>query len=132
MKYIDWQRRLLTTIEAAKQRPFSWGENDCCLFASDCVVAQCDCDPAADYRGKYDTANGARKALLQRHGSIIKAFDAALSAINPAMVQRGDVVAFDGPLGVTAGVFWAGRVWAMSESGLIDLDVKITHAWRVG
>lgn len=130
MKKIDWQQRLLDEFKAASERPFVWGQSDCCLFAADCVMAQSDIDPAASYRGSYDSALGARKALLRQHGDIEAAFAAALQEVSPAMVQRGDVVTFDGPLGVTAGIYWAGSIWAMSESGLVQLNSPIRRAWR--
>ena len=130
MKKIDWQQSLLEEFKAASGRPFVWGESDCCLFAADCVMAQSGIDPAASYRGSYDSALGARKALLRQHGDIEAAFAAVLQEVTPALVQRGDVVTFDGPLGVTAGIYWAGSIWAMSESGLIQLTAPIRRSWR--
>ena len=130
MKRIDWQQRLLAEFKAASERPFVWGQSDCCLFAADCVVAQSGIDPAASYRGSYDSAIGARKALLRQHGDIESAFAASLQEVAPAMVQRGDVVTFDGPMGVTAGIYWSGSIWAMSECGLVQITAPIRRAWR--
>ncbi len=42
----DWPARLRTIIEAARERPFSWGQHDCCLFASDAIEAMTGVDPA--------------------------------------------------------------------------------------
>ncbi|WP_434430412.1 DUF6950 family protein [Aeromonas veronii] len=51
MRHPDWQLRIIQTIQAASERPFCWGENDCCLFVADVCLAACDKDPAARYRG---------------------------------------------------------------------------------
>ncbi|WP_435521425.1 DUF6950 family protein, partial [Aeromonas caviae] len=41
------QLRIIQCIQAASERPFCWGENDCCLFVADVCLAACDRDPAA-------------------------------------------------------------------------------------
>ncbi|APJ15152.1 hypothetical protein KAM344_17450 [Aeromonas caviae] len=132
MRRPDWQRQLITTIEAARVRPFVWGENDCCLFVADCCMAASGVDPAAVYRGRYTTAIGAQRVLNKEHGSIAAVLDAHFPRIEPALAQRGDPVVFDGPLGQTAGVMWAGQVWAMTETGARPIhDVAPLFAWRV-
>ena len=70
MRHPDWQIRIITTIQAATERPFCWGENDCCLFVADVCLAACDKDPAAHYRGRYTTEIGAKRVLAKTHGSI--------------------------------------------------------------
>ncbi|WP_410490187.1 DUF6950 family protein, partial [Aeromonas veronii] len=66
------------------------------------------------------------------HGSIAAVLDAHFPRIEPALAQRGDPVVFDGPLGQTAGVMWAGQVWAMTETGARPIpDVVPLFAWRV-
>lgn len=131
MRRPDWQRQLITTIEAARVRPFVWGELDCCLFVADCCVAACGIDPAAVYRGRYTTARGSQRVLAKEHGSIAAVLDAHFQRIDPALAQRGDSVVFDGPLGQTAGLIWAGQVWAMTEQGARPVpDVVPLLAWR--
>ncbi|WP_423144303.1 DUF6950 family protein, partial [Proteus mirabilis] len=39
MRHPQWTTRLPETLKNAINRPFVWGEHDCCLFASDCVIA---------------------------------------------------------------------------------------------
>lgn len=132
MRYRDWQTRLLQVLRDYHARRFVWGQADCCLFAADCAMAVCGQDPAADYRGQYDSELGAKKALLRGHGSLVKAFGACFAEVSTRLVQRGDIVLFSGPYGATAGIWWSGRVWAMSDGGLVPLDhVTLTHAWRV-
>ncbi|HEY1844473.1 MAG TPA: hypothetical protein VGH05_06385, partial [Buttiauxella sp.] len=81
MRYPDWQRQLVNTLQAAKQRPFLWGEHDCALFAADCVKAMCGEDFASAYRGTYSTEIGAKKALLRNHGSLEKALKSCLDEV---------------------------------------------------
>ena len=132
MRHPDWQIRIITTIQAASERPFCWGENDCCLFVADVCLAACDKDPAAEYRGRYRTKIGAKRVLAKTHGDIPAALDAMFERIPVAMAQRGDALVFDGPQGQTAGVMWAGKVWAMTEAGARPISDAVPQiAWRV-
>ncbi|WP_413614745.1 hypothetical protein MRB56_12620 [Halomonas cupida] len=131
MRHSDWVKQLHTHITAALGRPFSWGENDCCLFASDACLAVCGVDPAASYRGRYHSAMGAARVLKSEHGSISAAFDAHFSRVDPALAQRGDVVLFDGEHGETVGVVWAGGIWSTGPEGLGRVDATPLVAWRV-
>jgi len=132
MRHPDWQLRIIQCIQAASGRPFSWGENDCCLFVADVCLAACDKDPAAAYRGRYRTEQGAKRALAKTHGSIAAALDALFERVPVAMAQRGDALVFEGPQGQTAAVMWAGRVWAMTEQGARPIpDAVPLFAWRV-
>ncbi|NEX89122.1 hypothetical protein G4923_10445 [Aeromonas rivipollensis] len=132
MRHPDWQIRIITTIQAASERPFCWGENDCCLFVADVCLAACDKDPAAQYRGRYTTEIGAKRVLAKTHGSIEGALDALFVRVPIAMAQRGDALVFDGPNGLTAGVMWAGQVWAMTEQGARPIPDQVPLiAWRV-
>ncbi|MFQ6249652.1 DUF6950 family protein [Yersinia enterocolitica] len=131
MRYPDWQKRLTHVLQAASERPFSWGENDCCLFAADCAFATCGIDPLANYRGKYDSALSARKALLRGHGSIIGIFDSVFERVPLKLAQRGDIVVFSGEQGQTAGVIWGGQIWSTGEYGAGPTQVTAEMAWRV-
>jgi len=132
MRHPDWQTRIIDTIKAASERPFCWGQNDCCLLVADVCLAACDKDPAAAYRGRYRTELGAKRVLAKTHGSIAGALDALFARVPVAMAQRGDALVFDGPQGQTAGVMWAGRVWAMTELGARPIpDAVPLIAWRV-
>lgn len=132
MRHPDWQIRTIHTIQAASERPFCWGESDCCLFVADVCLAVCDKDPASAYRGRYRTEIGAKRVLAKTHGSIAAALDVLFERVPVAMAQRGDALVFDGPQGQTAAVMWAGQVWAMTEQGARPIpDVVPLFAWRV-
>lgn len=111
--------------------PFEWGQNDCCLFAANAIEAITGTDPAKSYRG-YKTKLGAAKKLkgLSIEEVWTKEFG---DPVNPKLLQRGDVVLFqngqDQSVGVCLGIQFA----AISEDGLIMLDMQ-KHAimgWRV-
>ncbi|CNE63591.1 Uncharacterised protein [Yersinia rohdei] len=131
MRYPDWQKRLAQVLQAASGRPFSWGEHDCCLFAANCAQAVCGVDPLADYRGQYDSALSARKALLRGHGSISAIFDSVFERVPVKLAQRGDIVVFSAEYGQTAGVIWNGQVWSTAELGVGPTNVIAETAWRV-
>lgn len=131
MRNIDWQQKLSNYLKECQNASFVWGELDCCLFAANCAVLVCNKDPAQPYRGTYSSELGAKKALLLNHKSFAKAFGATFEEIPPSLAQRGDIVMFSGELGETAGVMWAGRIWAMSRTGLVVVNSPILQAWRV-
>lgn len=131
MRYRDWTTRLNDTIKAASERPFSWGEFDCCLFAADCALAVCGVDPAADYRGQYDSEASAKRALSKRHGSLEAAWDSCFARVNPAYIQRGDVALYQGPNGRGVAVYWAGEFWTSVEIGAARVECEPEVVWRV-
>lgn len=131
MRYRDWTTRLSDVIKAALERPFSWGEFDCCIFAADCAVAVCGVDPAERYRGKYKTEAGAKRALKKTHGSLDAAWDACFTRVAPSFIQRGDVAVYEAPGGRSMAVFWANEFWATTELGVTRVVCEPIAVWRV-
>lgn len=131
MRYQNWPQRLHDTIKAASGRPFLWGETDCCLFAADCSVAICGVDPAEQYRGHYTTEIGAKRKLHELHGGLEAVCDAYFERVSIALRQRGDFVLFDGPMGKSIGVVWAGGIWATTDDGVARVKAEPLICWRV-
>ncbi|MCE1084700.1 hypothetical protein LU642_29405 [Pseudomonas asiatica] len=131
MRYRDWTTRLSEVIKAALERPFSWGEFDCCLFAADCAVAVCGTDPAEAYRGTYKTEAGAKRALKKRHGSLEAAWDACFARVAPAFIQRGDIAMYEAPGGRSMAVYWANEFWATTVDGVARVVCDPLAVWRV-
>ncbi|WJN52142.1 DUF6950 family protein [Pseudomonas asiatica] len=131
MRYRDWTTRLSEVIKAALERPFSWGEFDCCLFAADCAVAVCGTDPAEAYRGTYKTEAGAKRALKKRHGSLEAAWDACFARVAPAFIQRGDIAMYEAPGGRSMAVYWANEFWAATDDGVARVVCDPLAVWRV-
>lgn len=131
MRDVNWLPRLSSVISRAQHTPFAWGKHDCCLFACDCAVAIAGIDPAAQYRGRYSTEIGAKRALTKNHGSLEAAFDACFQRIDPAFAQRGDLVLIEDDLGRSAGVVWSNGIWSVSPSGTGIVNLTPLIAWRV-
>jgi hypothetical protein len=131
MRNRDWTTRLHDVIKAAYGRPFSWGEFDCCLFAADCTLAVCGIDPAAEYRGKYNTEAGAKRLLKKIHGSLEAAWDVAFVRIPPAFIQRGDVALYEGEQGRSVAVFWANEFWSVADDGVCRIKCAPLAVWRI-
>lgn len=131
MKHPDWHNRLITVIRAAAERPFSWGEHDCCLFAADCAEAMCGEDFAGSWRGTYDNETGAKKALLRGGGSLEQVLAKYLDEVPVKLAQRGDIAVVENAGSRCAGVLFGGAVWVPGESGLVSLRVKPLSIWRV-
>lgn len=64
----NWEKGLTAFIRAKKKEDFSWGQNDCCLFAADALFSMTDFDAAASYRGTYKTEAEAKKLLKKMGG----------------------------------------------------------------
>lgn len=131
MRYRDWPKRLHETIQAASERPFSWGEFDCCLFVSDCAMAICGIDPSQDYRGRYTTAVGAKRVVASSHGSLEAVLDTYFNRVDPKYAQRGDIVSFENDSGKCVAVLWGGQYWAATEAGAATVNCQPLAAWRV-
>ncbi len=110
-RYNDWPERLATFIEARRPRAFSWGQQDCVLFAADAVKEMTGVDLAEGHRG-YSTAKGAA-ARVEEAGGMRELVASRLPEKHPGLAQRGDVVLVevDGreSFGVVAGNgYWCG------------------------
>ena len=134
----DWAKHLLAEIQAASERPFSWGEHDCALFACNVVNAMTGTDPAREFRGKYATKTGAAR-MIAGYGGLSQlaawiAEEHGCEEINPAMAQRGDVLLVDiGVDGVALGVCAGGRAAVPALSGVWFVPMKqVVRAWATG
>ncbi|QBY42144.1 hypothetical protein QE197_02460 [Arsenophonus nasoniae] len=131
MRHPDWATRLPDTLRAAMSRPFSWGEHDCCLFAADCVMAVCDFDPCSEIRGRYRSKAGALRVLKNKFGSLQQGVSRFFNTIPVEQARRGYVVMFEGDEGLTLGVLWANKIWAVTDIGARPVDKIPVRAWRV-
>jgi hypothetical protein len=132
----DWPSRLAAALEAARDKPFVWGQHDCGLFAADCVLAMTDTDPAALYRGQYADEERARATMLALAGGGLRA--AWTRALGPAMnnvrmARRGDVALVEIGGVEAAGIVVGSRVACTTEGGLVMVPAhRIVAAWAVG
>lgn len=136
LRFEDWPLRLDAFLSAARDRPFSWGDNDCALFVADCIGALTGVDPAADLRGRYVDQDSA--AAVIGAGGLSRLVERIASAhgfqsIQPTFAGRGDVVMFTTPeYGVTLGICIGAYIAAPGADGMILFKrSRIERAWRV-
>jgi len=86
---VNWPELLAQFIDSRRFKPFSFGENDCCLFAADAVLEMTGTDLAADRRG-YSTE---REAIsLIRNAGGMRELLRGLREKNSGFASRGDIV----------------------------------------
>lgn len=122
-------------VSSRADQPFEWGKLDCALFAADAVELMTGEDLASEFRGKYDSEEGAQKALSAANGGgLVGVLNAKLEPVNKEFCQRGDVVLFKTETGPTTGIYWHGGAFSTSPTGVKYFDAIhniILKAWRV-
>lgn len=126
----DWEAALSEYINVMRHAPFEYGVNDCCMFAAGAVEAMTGVDAMAEFRGKYDSALSAAKALRDiGQGSLEATIDAKFSEVAISQAKRGDIALFDDSLGIVAGSF----AWFVSDDGLERVQrADWQKTWSVG
>lgn len=115
MRLSDWETRLAEYIASKRHEPFAYGKNDCCYFAFGAVEAVTGEDKMSEFRGKYRTLAGSLRALRDiGAGDLESTMDTKFPTIPVGKAGRGDIVFFDGSIGVVAGDF----AWFVSDDGL--------------
>jgi hypothetical protein len=141
MRLPDWEQRLSAWIVANRDRPFLWGQWDCALAAFDAAAAITGEDRAAEFRGQYETREGAAEALRRLgQGTLIRTINAKYERRPVGKARRGDLVWHAGSVGVCvggAGLFvgeerLADAAGVAMREGLITIPRKLlTKAWTV-
>ncbi len=132
----DWPELLAEKIDDARNLPFIWGKNDCCLFAAHCVEIITGIDLAGDYRN-YKTKAEAL-LLLKKYGGVVGIAEAiaeehGIPEVSALHAQRGDVCLFDIGRGDTLGVVAGEHIFAPGQNGLLGFPVlQAVRAWRIG
>jgi hypothetical protein len=129
-------------LKARAGVPFTWGSQDCALFAADGIEAMTGVDIASDFRGKYHDEASALAAIAEICGGKTLE-DAAvycatkhglLERKHPLFAQRGDLVVLEDSGRIIAGlVHLNGRhVVAPGDKGLKRLPItQILRSWDV-
>jgi hypothetical protein len=93
----NWEMRLDDWLKTRAGLEFTFGANDCCLFAAGAVEAMTGEDLAGKFRGKYRTKHGAQQVLKKYAGGGVRelmvrmAADHGLIEAAPPMLTRGSV-----------------------------------------
>ena len=134
----NWTTLLAAYIDERRDVPFTWGKADCCLFAADWVRLATDLDPAADLRGKYDSALGAGRIIKQRGGLGVMVACALIPLgfreVAISLANRGDIIVRDSGDGDCAGVVLGKESAFVGRDGLRFIPTKLqvdARAWRI-
>ncbi|MBQ4840044.1 DUF6950 family protein [Pseudoalteromonas luteoviolacea] len=117
--------KLQTYLDSCENTPFAWGKFDCCLFVADWLLVRNGVDVAAEFRGRYSTAIGAKRRLTKLGFCDIQSvFKHHLKPIEINYAQRGDValVEWDGEL--IGGIVGLGYVYCVTNIGLSALEMS--------
>lgn len=133
MRLPDWKARLSDYVIAAARRPYVLGQHDCALFAAGAVLAARGIDPAADWRGRYDTKLGGLRLLVRAgHADHIAATANVLDEIHPAQAAAGDVGMLTEAGAPALGVVQGEMVYVLRPEGLgLVPRERLERAWRV-
>lgn len=133
MRPENWTEILAASVAKAAAQPFVWGQLDCCLFAADVVLQITGHDHAAEFRGRYSTAAGAKKALHRYGQGDIKAtMTAKLGEPLPVlMARRGDFILAATELGDSLGICMGAAAAFKSPTGVAYLRLdQCLCSWR--
>lgn len=129
---------LAAFIEERRHRPFQWGANDCCMFASDWAQIATGIDPAEELGLRnLNTPLAAWRAV--RAGGGVRALAAracaafAWPAVELPYARRGDwVVANSGRHGDALGICLGHLSAFVAPSGLVFIPTRqARQAWRI-
>ena len=129
----NWPRLLGDFIESRRETPFAWGSNDCCLFASDAILAITGEDLAHTVRGTYQSALGAGR-ILKAAGGVSGLVEASGLPEHALMLsQRGDLILAHMDGEETLGVCVGASVAFAAGAGLTFYPLsECSRSWRVG
>lgn len=138
----DWEERLHAYLVSVFDRAFEWGQHDCGLFVCAAAEAVTGIDRAADLRGQYSTREGASRALKEiGSGTLLRTMNARFTPKPVGMAHRGDIVWFQGSVGVCTGstaLFVGEERFAETagiphRTGLVSVHRSLWQkAWAVG
>ena len=120
----NWYSRLMSYIDEIRRTPHSLGRHDCALFAAGAVEAMTGEDPAAPWRGQYETLEEGL-LLLQSSGYIDHVAVAASigERVHKTDAQTGDIAVVATPQGMALGVVSGSRVMVLMSGSLGTLEI---------
>lgn len=135
MRVDGWESKLMTWVQDAQQRPFRWGEWDCALAATDCVMLLTGDDLGADFRGHYSTHKGSLRTIKNLGYDGLKSIATdrlGEPLVTPKLAQRGDVVLAKTDNGQALLICIGTQAVGPGESGMVSVEMDhCLKAWRV-
>lgn len=133
-----WRGRLSAALLECDATPFSYENGGDCIMrlVAPAVQAMTGEDFAADYRGKYQDADGARAALAAKgFSSLSEALASVFPTIEPAHAQIGDIAIVETPglgIGEAAGIVAGPTISMLAAKGRASVPLKrAAKAFRV-
>jgi hypothetical protein len=130
-RFLDWQLRLESFAAARRAVPFTWGVNDCALFAADAVEAMTGVRHLQELRH----ANVRQALATQRAaGGLAAIASQALGAsMPPAFAAVGDVVLLANGKRPALAICNGTSAIGPGPLGMVALPMaQAVAAWRVG
>lgn len=126
------------TLKEWRQTSFEWGQRDCLLSVADYASGRGVFDVHSWFRGSYTDRAGA-EAILDAHGGIAALIDlSGLLRIDPATIQRGDVVVIDPRDGIErhgmAGICTGPGIALRAERSVMEISTRlitVKFAWSM-
>lgn len=130
MKRLDnWPALLAKYFAEKKDKPFIWGENDCCRFADGAVIAM----TGQSMMKSFNYTNEKQALRLLKTGLKELTSKELGESIKPALAKRGDVVLIHRgempALAICDGSMWHGAGLNKMETGQM---LEAICAWKVG
>lgn len=132
----NWPSLIPLFLEEKQATPFAWGTNDCAMFAADWICILTRIDPAKKLRGTYSDQEGAKR-VLRKHGGMTKLAQMYCNRyhwpeIPIKRAQRGDLVLFKAPSGISLGVCFGAQFCGPCAYGLEWREMKeAIKTWRI-
>lgn len=101
------------TLQYNLRLPFSYGTNDCALFAANILKECTGIDFASDYRGRYNSKYSAYRLLAKNGGNEAILLRKGFVKIHNNYAKAGDVCIYKNAFGIYDGrnCFFAGGVY---------------------
>lgn len=131
----DWEKHLNNFVQSNFDKPFVWGQWDCCLFSDACIKAMTgqslipkelhwvDKESALETIRDYGITliNSIRKACEQKN----------LEKIHPSFLQKGDLVIIQQETQV-CGIYDGSKTIGPSSDGISAISGnRILEGWRI-
>lgn len=114
----------------SEAREFEWGQCDCLTWIASFVEAITGQDPAAKFRGTYNTKWGARQVMI-RSGGMVALVGSQMRDFPTG--ERSNGVAIIEESGTRTGaVLVDGVAWLKNDDGLSSIvNPKIIEGWKL-
>jgi hypothetical protein len=128
-RVLDWELRLIETVEGYRAKTFDWQASNCLHMAADVVRAVRGDDAELPIIPDcVDAKDAARQLKSRKAKSVADIIGKLFDEIPRTQAMRGDIGVMGLATVVCAGLHWFGR----SEAGPIYVSVdKVERAFRV-